>query len=98
MGDTTRNKLPGLKNWTVDVEFAQDFAAASVDATLFPLVGAAAFPISIKPTSAAVSATNPNFSGSALLATYSPIGGAVGDVATTTITLEGTGLLTRAVA
>jgi len=95
MGDSSKNKLPGLKDWTIDLEFSQDFDAASVDATLFPLVGASPFAISIKPTSGAVSATNPNYNGNALLASYSPIAGAVGDLATTSVRLEGTGTLTR---
>lgn len=98
MGDTARNKLPGLKNWTVDLEFAQDYGTGSVDATLFPLVGAAAFPIEIRPTSAAVSATNPKYTGNALLASYPPVSGAQGALATASVRLEGTGALTRATA
>ncbi len=98
MGSTSRGKLAGLKNWTADIELAQDFAAASVDATLFPLVGAAAFPVVIKPTSGATSPTNPAYTGNAILASYPPLSGAVGELAKTTIKLEGDGLLTRAVA
>ena len=32
----TRSNRPGLKNWTLTVEFYQDFAAASVDARRHP--------------------------------------------------------------
>jgi hypothetical protein len=95
MGDTARGRLPGLKDWSVQVEFHQDFAAASVDATLFPLVGASAFAIEIKPVNTTASATNPRFTGSALLESYSPIGGTVGDVLMAPITLLGDGTLTR---
>ena len=98
MGDTGRNKLPGLTNWTADVEFAQDYASAKVDATLFSLVGAAAFAISVLPVNTTVSATNPNFNGNALLASYPPLTGSVGALATASIRLEGTGTLTRSVA
>ena len=96
MGDDTRNKLPGLKDWNVDIEFNQDYAASEVDATLFSLVGASSFTVTFKPTSGAVSATNPSFSGSALLTDYDPISGTVGEPAAATIKLEGTGDLTRA--
>ena len=44
MTDTWKERLAGLKDWKLTLEFAQDFAAASVDATLFPLVGTAAAP------------------------------------------------------
>ena len=74
----TRSNRPGLKNWSMDTQFLQDFDAGAVDATLFPLIGAVPFPISAKPTSAAVSATNPEYSGNAVLETYPPIAGEVG--------------------
>lgn len=98
MSDLTRRRLPGLIDWTVDITFRQDFAAANVDATLFPLVGAAAFAIKIRPTSAVVGATNPEFQGNALLGTYNPLTGTVADTLNATVTLTGDGTLTRAVA
>lgn len=98
MADTSRNKLPGLKDWSLDIEFSQDYAAAKVDATLFSLVGAAAFAIAIRPTSSAVGTTNPNFNGNALLASYKPVAGTVGSMATATTRFEGTGTLTRSTA
>jgi hypothetical protein len=80
----TRSNFPGLKNWTMEANFLQDFDAGSIDATLFPLVGATPFPIEAKPTSAAVSATNPKYSGNAVLETYPPITGEVGTLAMVT--------------
>lgn len=78
----TRSMIPGLKNWTLAVEFYQDFAASSVDATLFPLIGAAAFPILLRPVKAtAVGAGNPNYSGNAVLESYPPLAGEVGALA-----------------
>jgi predicted secreted protein len=97
-GETTKSKLPGVKDWSVDITFMQDFDAAKVDATLFSLVGAAAFPVKIRRTTAVISATNPEFQGNALLASYSPISGKHGDVHTVSVKLEGTATLTRAVA
>lgn len=96
MGDTTRVNLPGLLNWSIDVEFSQDFSA--VDAVLFPLVGAAAFTVTIKPASGSVSSSNPSYSGSAVLATYPPLGNAVGDQATAAATFQSAGPLARAIA
>lgn len=93
---TPREFLPGLTNWTVAVEWEQDHAASKVDATLFPLIGAASFTTTMKATSSAVSATNPSFAGSTLLQDYNPIAGATGDHAVSSTTLQGTGALTRA--
>ena len=98
MGDDSRTRLAGLKDWNAEIEFYQDFDAAAVDATLFPLVGAAAFPITIRADSAAISATNPSFNGNVLLESYPPLGAAVGEVVMTTISLPGDGDLTRATA
>lgn len=95
MGDSSRTKLPGLTNWTAEVTFNQDYAASNVDATLFPLVGAAAFTFVAKPTSGAVAATNPSFSGNALLPSYQPLSGSIGEVLQTPVSFEGDGALSR---
>ena len=96
MGDTTRSNIAGLLNWSIDVEFLQDFASAKVDATLFSLVGAAAFTVTVKPTSGSVSATNPSFSGSVVLESYPPMSGSVGDLETASATFRSAGTLARA--
>lgn len=96
MGDTTRSNIAGLLNWSMDVEFLQDFASAKVDATLFALVGSASFTVTVKPTSGSVSATNPSFSGSAVLESYPPMTGSVGDLETVSATFRSAGALTRA--
>jgi len=96
MGDTTRSNIAGLLNWSIDVEFLQDFAAAKVDATLFALVGSASFTVTVKPTSGSVSSTNPSFSGSMVLESYPPMTGSVGDLETASATFRSAGTLTRA--
>lgn len=98
MGDTFKSRIAGLKDWSITAEFHQDFAASKVDATLFPLIGAAAFTVTVKPTSAAVSATNPSYSGLMVLEGYPPLSGTVGDLASASVTFQGAGTLTRAVA
>ncbi len=95
-GDGTRIMRAGLKNWSMDVEFNQDYAAGEVDATLFALVGAAGFTAVLRPNQAAVSTTNPSFTGTAILESYQPVGGSVGDPHTAPITLQSSGTLVRA--
>lgn len=97
MGDGTRTRLAGLKDWSLDVTFKQDFDSGSVDDTLFSLVGAAAVPIIFRPVkSTAVGPTNPNFSGNAVLETYPPTSNAVGELSQVSVTLQAAGTLSRA--
>ena len=95
MGDTTQIGIGGLFNWSIDVEFSQDYAAAKVDATLFSLVGSTTTVV-LLPTSSAVSATNPSFTGTGLVETYSGLQGAVGDLAIATLNITSAGTLVRA--
>lgn len=95
MNSTTKTRLPGLKDWDVEIEFNQDYAASNVDVTLFPLVGAAQFAVEVRPDAGARSVTNPAYTGNALLAEYTPLGNKVGDVASAPIKLMGTGTLSR---
>lgn len=87
----TRSNRPGLKNWSIDAELLQDYAAGGPDATLFPLVGANPFPIEMRPTSAAVGATNPKYTGNAVLETYPPLAGEVGAISTISASLRSGG-------
>lgn len=86
----------GLVKWSADITLNQDYAAAQVDATLFPLVGAAAFAVEIRPSTGAVAVTNPKFTGNAILPSYPPLSGKVGDLLSVKIKLSGSGALTRA--
>jgi hypothetical protein len=68
MGNTHQQFAPGIGDATITLEVYQDYAAAAVDATLYPLSSSeSAFNVVIKPTSAAVSATNPSYTMSSLL-------------------------------
>lgn len=98
-GTTVNDKtfIAGLRSWKVDATLQQDYDALSVDATLFALVGADPFTIKVRPTSAVKGATNPSFEGSAILLSYPPISGAVGEMAKVSVSFRGTGALTRSV-
>ena len=94
-GANTRTMAGGLKNWTMEFEFLQDFAASNVDATCFPLVGATTTLI-VRATATTVSATNPNYTGTGLITSYTPFGGALGDGARATLSVVSAGDLSRA--
>ena len=88
--------IGGIQNNSATITFNQDFAASKVWATLNTLVGVTTTVI-MRPTSAAVSATNPTLTLTAtLMSSLSPISGAVGDLASTgAISFQG-GLYTSA--
>lgn len=98
-GDNTAKVRSGLEDWTITVTFLQDFAAAKVDATLrggsIGIVGHAGFNVIVGADAASVSTTNPRYSGSAILASYRPMGGAHGSNLEATATFRPAGNLTR---
>lgn len=96
MSATGKGRIAGLRDDGITVEFNQDFAALNVDATLFPLVGAAAFPVIVKPVAGSASATNPRYYGNCILTEYTPIDGSVGNVATASVNMPCDGYLQRA--
>jgi len=92
-GDDWRKFQSGLGNVTVDVTLQQDFAAASVEATIFPLVGQQTT-IGFKSVDAAVSATNPSYTVTgAYLASHTPINAGVGELSTTELSFQGGSLV-----
>lgn len=96
-GDATRNMLPGLLNWGVEINFRQDYAAAQVDATLFPKVGTNCALV-IRPDTGVIGVNNPEFTGSGLLTNYAPLAGSVGAVIDAPATFVPAGDLARATA
>lgn len=82
-----RERKAGLQDNSFVLNFQQDFAAANVDATLFPLWNnETEFTVSIKPFVGATSTTNPQYSGTCILLEYSPLSGAVGELSETSVT------------
>lgn len=70
----------GLSDDSFSATFQQDFTG-SVDDTLSPLYfSGEEFQVKVRPTSAPVSATNPEYSGTCKLYEYTPLSGKVGDL------------------
>ena len=98
--------VAGLEDWTVTATFLQDFAAGSVDATVGAMAigatGGAAQPTTGVPiivggdSVAAVSSTNPRYSGNCIVTTYQPFGsGGHGTLMETSCTFRPSSVLTR---
>ena len=100
-GDTARKfggaAVTSLQNNSIEVELYQSYAASETEATIFSLVGVQTTLV-LKPTSAAVSATNPSYTlTGAYLESHTPINASLGELSTITLTFAG-GVLTKAVA
>lgn len=93
--DTGRIFIPGLKTWTLNVTFQQDYAANKVDATLSAMLGGSPVTITLKPATGSTSATNPEWSGSFVLESYTPVGNRVGELQTTEAVFRPAGAITR---
>jgi hypothetical protein len=83
-GDSFVQRISGLKDASVSLDFHQDFGATSVDATLFPLLGSQAT-VTVIPSGTVVSATNPSYTGVFLVTEYQPFASSVGDLATLSV-------------
>lgn len=81
-----RERVAGLKDDSFELTIQQDYAAASTDAVLYPLYNnETEFTIEVRPTSSAVSATNPKYTGTCILLEYAPLDGKVGDLSETKV-------------
>ena len=96
-GQTYRTRIGGLRDASVSLDFHQDFGAGSVDALLFPLMGSTVA-VKIAPTSGTVTATYPEYRFTALVTQYQPFAGAVGDLATLSVTWPVSGEVVRGTA
>ena len=88
-------RIGGLKSATLDLSFNQDFAATTVDDRIWPLFNTVVT-FAVRPTSSAVGTTNPSYSGSILINAYTPLSGAVGDLAEFDVSWPVSGTRTRA--
>lgn len=97
MNTPTRKSFPGLKTWSITAQLKHD-SAGTLDGLLYAWVGATAgVTLFCQPlATSANSDANPKYSGTAHLEGYTPLGGSVGDLRTTTVTFRSGSALSRA--
>jgi len=95
-GSTARTRIAGLGDNSVAIEFHQDYAASNVEATVYPLLGTTTSVV-VKPNGATTAATNPSYTFTALVSEWTPLNGAVGELATASVTWPISGEVTKAV-
>jgi len=95
-GDGWRSRVTGLKAGTFDMEIHQDFGASGIDSLVYDAFTAGTAAVVVTPGgTAAVSATNPSFSFNVAVTSYTPVDGAVGDLATASYSFPISGAVAR---
>lgn len=91
MNDTIQNMIGGVERPTLNLELFNDFAASSVNSIFEDALGSK-LNIKLIPVSGTVSATNPSYTMSCLISSWTPINGAVDAVASVSVSLPVTAL------
>jgi hypothetical protein len=98
-GSAWVTRVAGLKEGSLTLQFNQDYAAATVDATLWGTIGLGSnATVVVKPTSSAVSTANPSYTVTCLVTDLTPVSGNIGDLSTFSITWPTNGTVVRATA
>lgn len=81
----SKTRLAGLGDHSFKADFQQDFAASSVEATIYPLIGTTPTVV-VRPTGMTTSTTNPSYTFTPLVLEWMPISGQVGALLVSTQT------------
>ena len=94
-GSTAKTRVGGLQDNSVDFEIHQQYSA--IESLVYPLIGSTAAVV-VKPDGTAVSSANPSYAFNVLVTEWSPVAGAVGDLATASVSWPVDGVITKTVA
>ena len=91
MNDNLNNFVGGIERSVLNLELYNDFASASVNSLFEDALGTK-LNIKLIPVSGTVSATNPSYTMSCLISSWTPVNGAVDAVASVSVSLPVTAL------
>jgi hypothetical protein len=102
LGSSARTRVGGLFDNSLTLELNQDFADNSLEelvngTSLGTTKVGTSVAMEIRPVNGAVSATNPKYTFNALIAEWQPLSGAVGELATISVTWPISGAITKAI-
>jgi hypothetical protein len=99
-GDTARKRIAGLADNSISIEFHQDFASGALEQLIYPSDATSkigtAVAMEIRPVNTTVGPTNPKYNFNALITEWTPVNGAVGELATVSVTWPISGAITKA--
>ncbi len=88
-------RVGGLQDNSVTLDMHQDYSA--IEGLVYPLIGSTTSLV-VKPNGTAVGTANPSYTMTPLVTEWTPVNGAVGELATASITWPVSGTVTKAVA
>ena len=89
-------RVGGLQDNSVTLDMHQDYSA--IEGLVYPLIGSTTSLV-VKPNGTAVGTANPSYTtNSVLISEWTPVNGAVGELATISVTWPISGTVTKAVA
>lgn len=89
-GNTARTRVAGLADNSVTFEFNQDYAGGALESVIYPTLGTAVS-MTVRP----VAGSSPAYTFSALISEWTPLNGAVGELATASVTWPISGVITK---
>jgi len=89
-GNTARTRVAGLADNNISLEFNQDYAAGALEATIYPTLGTAVS-MTVRP----INGSSPTYTFSALVSEWTPLNGAVGELATASVSWPISGTITK---
>jgi hypothetical protein len=89
--------IGGLKSGQVTLDFHNDFGAGGVSALFQNLVGTIGT-VELIPNGTAATSTNPKYTAEVMINSFTPVSGAVGDLATFSVTFPTSGAVSYATA
>jgi hypothetical protein len=93
-GNTAKRHAVGLLDNKVSIEFLQDEALSSVEATIYPLIGSTCS-MTVWPNGGTTSTTNPAYTFTVVVEQWLPLDGKVGELAKASITWPIDGTITK---
>ena len=98
--DTARTRVAGLRDNQITLEFNQDFASGALETLVYPSdattkIGTAVA-MEVRPTCSSVGPNNPKYTFNALISEWQSLSGAVGELATVSVTWPISGAITKA--
>lgn len=94
-GNTAKTRVAGLLDNKVQLDIHQDYSA--VEGLVYPLIGGTAVTLVVRPNGTGTASTaNPSYTASVLVTEWTPVNGAVGDLATASVTWPISGTITKA--
>jgi hypothetical protein len=88
-------RVGGLQDNSVTLDLHQDYSA--IEGLVYPLIGSTTSLV-IKPNGTATGTANPSYTMTPLVTEWTPVNGAVGELATASVTFPISGTVTKAVA